>query len=59
MTVQHFTLEVENLFNKPKTFTPVFLMIASNEKVFGPPQGNPGSATVLFLFQQYGTAKKY
>ena len=24
MTVQHFTLEVENLFNKPKTFAPVF-----------------------------------
>ena len=23
LTVQHFTLEVENLFNKPKTFTPV------------------------------------
>ena len=23
LTVQHFTLDVENLFNKPKTFTPV------------------------------------
>ena len=23
ITVQHFTLEVENPFNKPKTFTPV------------------------------------
>ena len=36
LTVQPFTLEVENLINKPKTFPPVLPTIASNGDVSGP-----------------------